>query len=469
MNNNEEKLFSSIGRLEDDILDSALGYKKETSGNKGKVLSIKKLTAIALAALMCIGLVITVSAYGSDIWAAITQRQRELIDDKSQYINESVTADSGITLTIDNIASNGARGFFYFSIHSGKEPFTNGLKYEEFQVYYKTSPELNVTYAEPVKMGDWYLAFAEGDGIHGLLSTVEKIDYDPEKSMTSVQFLLNTPIHSTTYKIVIKGITSEDGTIEYADDMTIEFKVDQSKMENITQLMLFKPSPEIEFELDGSKYQIASINMEPYSLNITLINRDEDVMEYDGSEYYSITRFNSELWMKKDWFDCKKQALMFYYVHPEMYSPEGASDEIMAEYNELEEKASALLQENLIISNIDYDDDGEYHTIILQQEPHSQSYDILVELKPDCGAEVVENPHTNYYNFGIQILNPDTLDPATLEMTMSERKGFEFSSPIYVTDIKRVYITKNSDPDFELTIYEPDKDESLLAYLNGQS
>ncbi len=58
--------------------------------------------------------------------------------------------------------------------------------------------------------------------------------------------------------------------------------------------------------------------------------------------------------------------------------------------------------------------------------------------------------------------NVAILDEESLEMTMLVHKSFKFTSPIYITDIKRVYVTKNSDPDFELTIYEPSKDLSLF-------
>jgi hypothetical protein len=47
-------------------------------------------------------------------------------------------------------------------------------------------------------------------------------------------------------------------------------------------------------------------------------------------------------------------------------------------------------------------------------------------------------------------------------------QDFNFTSPIYITDIKRVYVTKNSDPDFELTIYEPSKDTSLFDSQNAE-
>lgn len=53
-------------------------------------------------------------------------------------------------------------------------------------------------------------------------------------------------------------------------------------------------------------------------------------------------------------------------------------------------------------------------------------------------------------------------------MTMNIGETFKFTSPIYITDIKRVYVTKNSDPDFELTIYEPSKDKSLLDLQNAE-
>lgn len=236
-------------------------------------------------------------------------------------------------------------------------------------------------------------------------------------------------------------------------------------MENITQLRFFQPSPEIEFELDGSKYQISYISMEPYKFTISLMNRDEEVLEYDGNEYYYITRFNKKLWMRREFFDYLKQERLMAFNHPEIYTVEGASEEIMAAHQELSDKVGEFLSEQLMISNIEFDEDGGYHTIVFHQEPYSQSYDIFVELKPDCGAALKdEGPLTNRTNFNLEIL-----DENTMEMTNNITKSFPFTSPIYVTDIKRVYITKTSDPDFELTIYEPDKDESLLAYLNGQS
>lgn len=467
MKNNENKLFSSISRIDDDILDSALAYKPKKSENKVRTISIKKkITAIALAAVMCIGLVVTVSAYGNDIWAAITQRKRELIDDKSQIVNKTVTAESGCSLTVDNIAGGGGNGFFYFSIHSGDEPFTNGLKYERLQVMYKTSPELNVTYSEPVEMGDWYTIYDDGDKTRGFFTFIERMESDSKNPVSSVQYKIETlEMLNTAYKIVVSGITSEDGSIKYADELSIEFEVDLSEKPTIAQVKFHKPDPEIEFELDGIKYQISEISMhDPYSFVIDIINRDEDVIEYEGKEYYAVNRFWDNFWHTKEWFDYNRQELTLYWTNPGIYSDDFTPSELKAEYDEVCKKKSEALADSLQVSGYGIDENGKDYPIILHEEPYSMSYNIHVELFPDCGASVKpDSPNVNRTSPGVFLLADDGS-----EMTMNIGTTFKFTSPVYITDIKRVYVTKNSDPDFELTIYEPSKDPSLFDSQNAE-
>lgn len=466
MKNNEDKLFSSIGRIDDDILDSALAYKPEKSASKGRTVSIKKkLTAIALAAVMCIGLVVTVSAYGNDIWAAITQRKRELIDDKSQIVNKTVTADSGCSLTVDNVAGGGGSGFFYFSIHSGDEPFTKGLKYERLQVMYKTSPELNITYSEPVEMGDWYTIYDDGDKMKGFFTTVERIDYDSNNPTSTVKYKLATAeFYNATYKIVITGITSEDGSIKYADELSMEFDVDLSERQTLSQVQFHRPSPEIEFELDGIKYQIFDLSMhDPYSFNINIINLNEDVIEYEGKQFYAVSGFCDSDWFTKEWFDTLRKKLTIFFNNPGIDSDDFTPKELKAEYDELCEKHSEALRDTLSIWGYGINENGEVYSEILHEEPYNMSYNLHVELFPDCGASVKpDDPSVNLIDPGVSILEDNGPD-----MTMNIGTTFKFTSPIYITDIKRVYVTKNSDPDFELTIYEPGKDESLFSSQNA--
>ena len=461
MKSNQDKLFSSIGRIDDDILDSALAFKPEKVESRGRTISIKKkITVIVLAAVMCMGLVVTASAYGDDILAAITKRKQELIDDKSQIINESVTAESGCSLTVDNVAGSIGHGFFYFSIHSGDEPFTNGLKYERLQVMYKTSPELNVTYSFPVEMGSWYTIYDDGEGMGGFFAGVERIEYDSDNPTSTVKYKLSAAeTYNTTYKIVITGITSEDGSIKYADELSLEFDVDLSEKQTIAQVKFHKPDPEIEFELDGIKYQISEISMhDPYSFVIKIMNKDEDVIEYEGKQFYAVNRFCDHSWYTKEWFDYNRQELTLYWNNPGIYSDDFTPSELKAEYDEVCKKKSEALQDSLQIWGYDIDENGKDYRIILHEEPYSMSYNIHVELFPDCGASVKpDNPSVNCINPGVFLLADDGS-----EMTMSIGKTFKFTSPIYITDIKRVYVTKNSDPDFELTIYEPSKDLSLF-------
>ena len=464
MKNHENKLLSSISRIDDDILDSALAYKPKKSENKVRTISIKKkITAIALAAVMCIGLVVTVSAYGNDIWAAITQRKRELIDDKSQIINESVTAENGCSLTVDNVIGDGASGIFYFSIHSGDEPFAKGLKFEQIQLMYITSPDIPVTYAEPVEMGEWYVQYDNLDDVRSLFGGFDRLEYDSASPVSTVQYKLNSPVFTAAYKLVIRGITSEDGSIKYADELEIEFNADQSKMQSLAQIDFHCPSPKIEFELEGHKYQVYCIGMSPYKFSISITNEDEDIIEYNGTEYYGVSRFDDHLWLTKEWFDYLEQEQTVAYSHPEIYSAEGASEEIKAKYNELKEKETKAMSDSLQITKWEMKD-GKYNTIINHQEPYSMCYNINVELYPECGASCKDEEGPDA-RAGTGIAIPDINNPDMVQRVVQD---FNFTSPIYITDIKRVYVTKNSDPDFELTIYEPSKDTSLFDSQNAE-
>ena len=81
----------------------------------------------------------------------------------------------------------------------------------------------------------------------------------------------------------------------------------------------------------------------------------------------------------------------------------------------------------------------------------NECYEILVEIKPESGAEIT-SVNTCYGGSG------PTVNEVRASMTAN------FSSPIYVNDIIRVYAQKIGDPTKQVTIWVPAEDEGLDAF-----
>ena len=79
------------------------------------------------------------------------------------------------------------------------------------------------------------------------------------------------------------------------------------------------------------------------------------------------------------------------------------------------------------------------------------SYEILVEIKPESGAEI-SSVNTSYSGSG-----------ATVGEVIATMKA-QFYSPIYVDDIVRVYARKIGDPTKEITIWVPADDKGLDTF-----
>lgn len=425
--NKSQKLFESIGRLDDRDLAAALDYKAESPAKPRARFSV-----IMAAAVVAVGLMLMAFSYGDEILNAIFKRQTELVDDKAAIINESVTVGE-VTMTVDKVVVERESdlnfdGQCYVTFRMDGGVFENGIAYSRVVI-------------QKLADGQW-----QTDEVLENVTMFEKeewdySDFDPNSNEITQIYTLFGPY--TDYRITFYDLSDRDGKTVYAKEISVDFTVKCNKVTPTTMLDLYTPDPAIEFELDGYRFQIHEIRMTPESFQIDVKNMDNDVIEASGRKFYA-GNLLCDSWKSKEAADALIAEREYSAIHEDAWSVDGSED-IKAEHDRL----VAKLKEYPIMEQ------G------LDDEIHKYGYEIRVELSPKCGAKIRTDrqshclPNVAYKN-GFD-------DPVFVNSAV---QAFGFTSPIYIEDIVRVYAVKRSDPSVEVNIWVPAEDESLESYLN---
>lgn len=446
MTDKNEKLFNAIGKLKDSYVEEA--YTKRLKPSKAG-RSIKRLVMLAAAAVLSVSLVVTVAANSDQILSAIFERRKALVDDKIGHINESTTVGN-ITLTMDTIVIENKifddgrfDGIWTISFHNDDGNFDGGLKYTGTKMEVLFDPN-----DRPAFVGNggeenhdgriWYEL--------GSFSYDEQTDsYDPFYSpMYNINFGLDNPSDTITLttdfahfgcygdcRLTFYGLTSYDGSIKYADKLSVEFTVTEETAQPLRQLSDY--NPDISFEIGGAIFDVRNIAVNEDNIHFGITNPNNDRVNISGINCYAINYFtklaNSDEYIAKD----KEVSELDAAASKQGDTLEENMENLTAWM--MSDERTALENELYILSRPTEDQD------IL-----NECYELAVEIKPESGAEIISMT-TDY-------------DGASYDVIFA---GFhaQFSSPIYVDDIVRVYARKIGDPSKEVTIWVPAEDKGL--------
>lgn len=447
MTDKNEKLFNAIGKLKDSYIEEAYAENPKLSKPKK---SIKRIVMLAAAAMLSISLVITVAANSDAIIAAIFERRQKLVDNKIGHIDESATVGN-ITLTLesvtvenvfddDNIFAN-----YTVSFHNNDGAFEGGLKYGGYKLQCIFDDSGNGTLHADSEIDEdgrkWYtLNGDQPDKFEAFYPALSRINFgldDPSDTIT----LKSSPSYGMygVNRIIFYDLTSADGSVKYADEICVEFTVTKEEAKPLQQLNYYEPN--LPFEVENAEFMLVRIDVSTTRMLVEITNPTGDSVNIGGVECCAINYF-TKLANGDEFFEkVKKYSEREDELRLQLES-EYDEREAQEKYGELSANDEELrrLNDEVLTAMKPTEDDKLLN----------ECYEVVVELKPECGAEVV-SMKTSCYGWAV---------PATPD-TVSAGLVAEFSSPIYVDDIVRVYARKIGDPSEEVNIWVPSEDRGL--------
>ena len=447
MTDKNEKLFNAIGKLKDSYIEEAYAENPKLSKPKK---SIKRIVMLAAAAMLSISLVITVAANSDAIIAAIFERRQKLVDNKIGHIDESATVGN-ITLTLesvtvenvfddDNIFAN-----YTVSFHNNDGAFEGGLKYGGYKLQCIFDDSGNGTLHADSEIDEdgrkWYtLNGDQPDKFEAFYPALSRINFgldDPSDTIT----LKSSPSYGMygVNRIIFYDLTSADGSVKYADEICVEFTVTKEEAKPLMQINYYEPN--LTFEIENIEFLLMRIDLYSTRLYMEMSNPAGDSVSIGGVECCAINYF-TKLANGDEFFEKVKK-------YSEQENEVGLQLESEYDEREVHEKYSEWASNDEELRRLN----DEVLTAMKPTEDEkllNECYEVVVELKPECGAEVV-SMKTSCCGWAV---------PATPD-TVSAGFVAEFSSPIYVDDIVRVYASKIGDPSKEVNIWIPAEDRGL--------
>lgn len=439
-----DKLLDSIGNVSDRWVNELMEEPTAKASPKAKPV-VKRIIIAAAAALLSVSLVITVAANSDAIIAAIFERRQKLVDDKIGHIDTSAT-EGDITLTMEsvtvdqNIFDDGRfLGTFTVSFHYEDGNFESGLKYGGYKMQHILDDSGNES--GPLEFDEdgrgWYTLHGnKPQEFEAFYLAINRINYGLDELSDTIT-LQSIPAFGMygVNRIIFYDITSADGSIKYADELCVEFTVSKEEAQPLQQLDYH---PDTTFEIEGVTFEMDYIYVNPDNMTIHFTNSGADRVNIAGVDCYAIN-YLTKLANSDEYF---------------------ARDAEIRELDAAASKQGETLEEQMesltawMMSEERVKLEGEIVALsepTVNQDFLNECYEVLVEIKPESGATIT-SVNTHFSGSG----------PTIGEVIAS--MDAQFSSPIYVDDIVRVYAQKIGDPTKQVTIWVPAEDKGLDAF-----
>lgn len=439
---NSQRILDSIGKLSDDMIESAVNY--ENPENKRKKINttsarpMKKLAVSVIAAVLCIALAVTCFA-NADLIKSLFQREQELVDPYAIKVDNSVTVGD-ITLTIDKIAC-GDEYYVYYTIKNNNGIFDKGLTFDRIAI----------------KEGVGY--FTNRDTV-GIIDGPEERGSDPNSSIAiagyglenpsdTISAMFRTDLNSGMYTLAFENVTSYDGSVKYADEITFEAELPQRSGKPGEKGSISREFRDLvgTFNLEGKEMALESIKFTPYGVTVYIREYGTDTINYFGHDFYysafiegfSIDTSKEQLdYMMKD---CLKEKQ--YY--------DTGLNKITTEYGYVEGYPETATIKIPIKDEDDYwgsmrrfEDSQDIHSH--KEELDKLAYTVYAKLADGCTAEVITRTQNAY-------VASQKFDDGTIDCHIKSLVELKFSTPVYEEEILEIYLLRESDGS-RVTIYQ---------------
>lgn len=452
MTDKNEKLFNAIGKLKDSYIEEAYCEPEKQPRSRR---SVKRLVMVAVAAALFVTSAIAVVANSDAILSAIFERRQNLIDNKIGHIDESVT-EGNITLTMDSVTVQTTShddtindtiifGTYTVSFHNENGAFDGGLKYGSYKMQCVLDDSVNGSIDAVPEIDEegrkWYTLHGDKpEQCEAFYPALSKINFGLDEPSDTIT-LQSTLVYGKygANRIIFYDLTSADGSVSYADELCVEFTVTKEIAKPLQQLQSY--NPDISFEIENSMFNVNCINLSANLLTVDFTNPAGDSVNIGGVDCCAINYF-TRLANSKEFFEKTNICFERELEARKRFESEYEEKEAIEKFFDWRSNDEELRKLRIEASEATKPTEDEK---IL-----NECYEVVVEVKPECGAEV-----TLMETYCRGWLLPASPDTVTVEFKA------EFSSPIYVDDIVRVYARKIGDPTKQITIWVPAEDKGL--------
>lgn len=307
---NSQRLLDSIGRLDDSLIENAVSYEPAAKIKASSARPVKRVAAVAVAAVMCVALAVTCFANAEGIQEAIKSifsREEELIDPYAAMIDESTEAE-GISVTVDKIAKDGDNYIIYVHLRNpaGFEP--GYLYYDQIEIEQQTSKGWKTRYSlAGVGIKDPETALLAGTSWTKVESKTQDLDLLIKVDAASPHFdnmyadSKTNDFRLSIYELATIQIVEENGGYPkcfdpYFDKLSVDFEFDESKVEPLPEKVSY---PNVDFEIDGTTFRLTEIRYSPMHLVFAVEDPNCEIIEVDGLHFYGTSKLNWQLFCEE--------------------------------------------------------------------------------------------------------------------------------------------------------------------------
>ncbi len=301
----QNDILDSIGGISDSIIDEAVDYVPKSKSVKR--LSVKRISTIAAAAVLCIALTVTCFANATEISAVISslfRREEKYVEPYSQVINQTDSSEK-VSMTVRKVAKYDDNYILFLTMHAS-EPFAPGfLICDSYSLEYIANGEKQTYKQEYIDYE--FEKTSENQIILRGINLKNIISYDstdischlmlPIREDAESQYSC-LPWESGRYHFEINNLAlcsyyceDENDMLEkkvcYADKLEVDFDFNENEIKDLPATVIY---PETEFDLAGTHFRLNKIEQTATQVKLIVEDLDKKRIEIGNRHFYGANK-----------------------------------------------------------------------------------------------------------------------------------------------------------------------------------